>query len=89
MKNNKHFTGELEQGRSFFALVLSTFGTEVSSPPLCCTPRDGAAAPGRPAIFGIFFVFAKGLRARRAGRVAPQRGGAGCRAAAQSAAPGG
>ena len=26
-------------------LVLSTFGTEVSSPPLCCTPRDGAAAP--------------------------------------------
>ena len=31
-------------------LVLSTFGTEVSSPPLCCTPRDGAAAPARPAI---------------------------------------
>ena len=26
-------------------LVLSTFGTEVSSPPLRCTPRDGAAAP--------------------------------------------
>ena len=26
-------------------LVLSTFGTDVSSPPLCCTPRDGAAAP--------------------------------------------
>ena len=26
-------------------LFLSTFGTEVSSPPLRCTPRDGAAAP--------------------------------------------
>lgn len=26
-------------------LVLSPFGTGVSSLPLCCTPRDGAAAP--------------------------------------------
>lgn len=26
-------------------LVLSTFGTEVSSLPRCCTPRNGAAAP--------------------------------------------
>ena len=36
--------------------------------------------------YGIFFVFAKGLRAQRAGRVAPRRGGAKRRAAAQGAA---
>ena len=36
--------------------------------------------------FGIFFVFAKGLRAQRAGRVAPRRGGAKRRAAALGAA---
>ena len=35
---------------------------------------------------GIFFVFAKGLRAQRAGRVAPRRGGAKRRAAALGAA---
>ena len=35
---------------------------------------------------GIFFVFAKGLRAQRAGRVAPRRGGAERRAAALGAA---
>ena len=49
-------------------------------------------------IKGIFFVFAKGLRAQRAGRVAPRRGsakrraaalGAAQRRAAQSAAAGG
>ena len=37
-------------------------------------------------IQGIFFVFAKGLRAQRAGRVAPRRGGAKRRAAALGAA---
>ena len=36
--------------------------------------------------YGIFFVFAKGLRAQRAGRVAPRRGGAKRRAAALGAA---
>ena len=35
---------------------------------------------------GIFFVVAKGLRAQRAGRVAPRRGGAKRRAAALGAA---
>ena len=35
---------------------------------------------------GIFFVVAKGLRAQRAGRVAPRRGGAERRAAALGAA---
>ena len=35
---------------------------------------------------GIFFVFAKGLRAQRAERVAPRRGGAKRRAAALGAA---
>ena len=37
-------------------------------------------------IFGIFSVFPKSLRAQRAGRVAPRRGGAKRRAAALGAA---
>ena len=41
-------------------LVLSTFGTEVSSPPLCCTTRDGAAAP---AAAGDTFACLTNLRA--------------------------
>ena len=45
-----------------------------------------AALGERVAKFGIFFVFAKGLRAQRAGRVAPRRGGAKRRAAALGAA---
>eukprot|EP00964_Phaeocystis_antarctica_P083185 scaffold52313_cov64-Phaeocystis_antarctica.AAC.1 len=36
--------------------------------------------------FGFFFVFQKWLRAQRAGRVAPRRGGAKRRAAALGAA---
>ena len=40
----------------------------------------------KPAKVGIFFVFAKGLHAQRAGRVAPLRGGAKRRAAVLGAA---
>ena len=48
---------------------------------LKCVPGGGDPQKG-----GIFFVFAKGLRAQRAGRVAPRRGGAKRRAAALGAA---
>ena len=48
--------------------------------------RLGAAGWELIAKSGIFFVFAKGLRAQRAGRVAPRRGGAKRRAAALGAA---
>ena len=41
---------------------------------------------GVPVRHLFFFVFAKGLRAQRAGRVAPRRGGAKRRAAALGAA---
>ena len=48
------------------------------------TLRDREQTPNPK--LGIFFVFAKGLRAQRAGRVAPRRGGAKRRAAALGAA---
>ncbi len=48
-----------------------------------CPQRSSELGDGK---VGIFFVFAKGLRAQRAGRVAPRRGGAKRRAAALGAA---
>ena len=50
----------------------------------CVPVRD--RVPDSQKTLGIFFVFAKGLRAQRAGRVAPRRGGAKRRAAALGAA---
>ena len=49
-------------------------------------PHEGVQRTRFKKRVGIFFVFAKGLRAQRAGRVAPRRGGAKRRAAALGAA---
>ena len=59
-----------------------------SAPPAYLPHAQAPCLPPRTirGKFGIFFVFAKGLRAQRAGRVAPRRGGAKRRAAALGAA---
>ena len=49
-------------------------------------PAGGRVQGAASAKLGIFSVFPKSLRAQRAGRVAPRRGGAKCRAAALGAA---
>ena len=54
--------------------------------PLALSGGGGVRIPGNAEQLGIFSVFPKSLRAQRAGRVAPRRGGAKRRAAALGAA---
>ena len=69
-----------------FVLAPTSHNTGLFFFDLSVSLRSALYSFGKTPKDGIFFVFAKGLRAQRAGRVAPRRGGAKRRAAALGAA---